>query len=379
MPTNGQNEYIEALADSRRQIVSDGGLGQRTASEMRRALAQMLVDLQADVDAGELTEERAQELRENIERALQRFRDRAVVVLEETRREAMDAAVQGHTAGLTAIAEQAPAAAGTIEVADTFADVPERVLEIGMTRRAIGGAETMQTLVNRRVQEAADDIDDTIESAIGRGVSNQRLTRDLANQLAGDDPELQDLLETMGRQQGVDVDPDADPVSITEDELQKAEQLKHEARRIAVSEINSHYHEADVIAAIESPVIDLLRWRTSETHTPDKRYVPDICDFMESADLQGYGEGLFHPAAAPSLVHPWCQCRYEKVFKEPEEYGTPNRNLPPEQELEEDDVETKLNELEGDRTITEKYVQSQRKMAQEHLDAARGVAEQVMQ
>ena len=100
---------------------------------------------------------------------------------------------------------------------------------------------------------------------------------------------------------------------------------------------------------------------------------------MEGADLQGYGEGLFHPAAAPSLMHPWCQCRYEKVFKDPEDYGSGNRDLPPERELSGTDVEDLLNDLEGDRTITEKYVQSQKKMAQEHLDAARGVAEEIMQ
>jgi hypothetical protein len=368
--------YTDALAEARARIVGEGGLGRRTAAEMRRVLAQMLVDLNRDVEEGQVTSARAAALRESIDQALQRFRDQAVVVLEQARRDAMQAAAQGHAAGLEQLASQEDVPAGTIAV--SFDDVPEQVLRVGMTRRAIGGAETMQTLVNRNVQEAAGDIDDVIESAIGRGVSNQRLTKSLTAELAKGDPELKELVRTMGREQGVDVDPDADPIEITEDELGRANRLDHDARRIAVSEINSHYHEADVIAAIQSPVIDLLRWRTSSRHTAEKSYVPDICDFMEAADLQGYGAGLYHPAAAPSLVHPWCQCRFEKSFKEPEDYGTGNRELPPERELSSTDVEDLLQDLDGPRTITESYVESQRQMAQEHLDAARSVAEELM-
>jgi len=347
-------------------------------AEMRRALAQMLVDLNRDVENEKLTARRAERLRENIERALQRFRDRSLVILDEGRRQAIEQAVEGHTTGLTALLEQAGPAAGTIEVAGTFEDVPEQVLEFGMTRRAIGGSETFRTLVNRNVEEVASDLDDTIESAVGRGVSQQRLVKGITEQLTKGDDELKELARTMGRERGVEVEGDEDPIPITEEELDRAERLEYDARRIAVTEINSHYHEADVIAAVKSPVIDLLRWRTSELHTPDKSYVPDVCDFLEAADLHGYGSGLYHPAAAPSHAHPFCQCRYERVFFDPEDYGSGMRDLPPERELSETTVEDLLNELEGNRSITEKYVQRQRDMAQEHLDAARGVAEELM-
>jgi len=313
--------YTEAVADARAEIIGTSGLAARTVAEMRRALAQMLVDLNRDASQQAITAERAERLRANIERALQRFRNRAVVILEEGRQAAIEQAVQGHTAGLTTLVEQGGAAAGTIEVAGTFDDVPEQVLEVAMTRRAIGGAETMRTLVNRNVQEAADEIDDVIESAVGRGVSQQRLVKGLTGEFAKGDDELKELVQTMGREQGVDVDGDEDPIEITEDELDRANRLEYDARRIAVTEINSHYHEADVIAAVQSPVIDLLRWRTSSQHTAEKPYVPDICDFMEAANLQGYGQGLFHPAAAPSHVHPFCQCRYEKVFFDPTAAG----------------------------------------------------------
>jgi len=370
--------YIQALSDARARIVGDGGLGQRTAAEMRRALAQMLVDLNRDVENEKLTARRAERLRANIERGLQRFRDQALVVLEDGRRQAIEQAVEGHTAGLAALAEQAPPAAGTIEVGGAFADVPEAVLQTAMTRRAIGGAETFRTLINRNVQEVARDLDDVIESGVGRGVSQQRLTKGITEQLTRNDPELKDLAQTMGRERGVEVEGDEDPIPITEEELDRAQRLEYDARRIAVTEINSHYHEADVIAAVQSPVIDLLRWQTSSQHTADKRYVPDVCDFLEAADVQGYGPGLYHPAAAPSHAHPFCQCRYEKVFFDPEDYGSGMRDLPRERELSETDVEDLLTDLEGNRSITEKYVKRQREVAQQHLDAARSVAEELV-
>jgi hypothetical protein len=359
-------DYREAVAKTRAEVVGQEGVQAQTVAEMRRALAAMLADLQSDIEAGTLTPERAQRLRESIDAALQRFRDRAVVVLEEGRRAAIQAAVQGHTAGLSAIAEQASQAAGTISVAESFTEVPETVLQIGMDRRAIGGAETMQTLVNRSVQEAADDIDDAIESAIGRGVDNQRLATDIATELARGDDALQKLV----RDEGGDIDPDADPMAIDEGDLDRAKRLEYDARRIAVSEVNSHYHEADVISAIQSPVVDLLRWRTSELHTREKRYVPDICDVLESQDLFGYGGGLYHPAAAPSLVHPFCQCRYESVLKEPKDYGEPNRPLPEERKFSATSLEEVMKEMEGERSITEKYAQRQAEAANEHLAAA---------
>jgi hypothetical protein len=374
-----QPTYREAVAQTREEVLGAGGLQAAVVAEMRRALAQMLVDLQAEVEAGTVTPERAAALRESIDRALQRYRNQAVLILEEGRREAIRQAVQGHRAGLVAIAEQTEVAAGTIAVGESFTDVPETVLEIGMQRRAIGGAATMQTLVTRNVQEAAADIDDAIESAIGRGVDNERLAKDIAATLAQGDSELQQIMRELGRGQGVQVDPGADPVTVDESDLKRAQRLEYDARRIAVSEINSHYHEADVISAIRSPVVDLVRWQTSELHTREKRYVPDVCDFLEQTDLFGYGEGLFHPAGVPALVHPHCQCRVETVLKAPEEYGTSNRALPDERELSETTVGDLLQGMEGERTVTDAYAQRQTEMLNEHFSAAFEAGRQIMQ
>lgn len=374
-----QPTYRESIAETRAEVFGDSGVQAAVVAGMRRALAQMLVDLQADVEAGTVTPERAAALRESIDQALQRYRDQAVVILEEGRREAIQQAVHGHRAGLTAIVQQTDVAAGTIAVGDSFADVPETVLEIGMRRRAIGGAATMRTLVTRNVQEAASDIDNAIESAIGRGVDNQRLAQDIANMLAQGDSELQQIMRELGRGRGIEVDPSADPVTIDEDALHRAQRLEYDARRIAVSEVNSHYHEADVISGVRSPVVDLVRWQTSMLHTREKRYVPDVCDFLEQADLFGYGAGLYHPAGVPSLVHPHCQCRLETVLKDPEDYGSGNRALPDERELSKTSVGDLLRDMEGERTVTETYAERQTEMLNEHLSAAFEAGREIMQ
>lgn len=379
MMPDPQPTYREAVAQAREEVLGSAGLQAAVVAEMRRALAQMLVDLQADVEAGTVTPERATRLRESIDQALQRYRDQAVVILEEGRREATRQAVQGHRAGLVAIAEQTDVAAGTIAVGESFTDVPETVLEIGMQRRAIGGAATMRTLVTRNVEEAAADIDDAIESAIGRGVDNERLAKDIASTLAQGDSELQQIMRELGRAQGAEVDSDADPVSIEEGDLERAQRLEYDARRIAVSEINSHYHESDVISAIRSPVVDLLRWRTSELHTREKRYVPDVCDFLEQTDLFGYGEGLYHPAGVPALVHPHCQCRVETILKDRGDYSTSNRPLPEERELSETTVGELLRDMDGERTVTETYAQRQTEMLNEHFSAAFEAGRQIVQ
>ena len=367
-----QRTYNEAVAQARQRLIQ-GGLAAKVVQQMREAIVRMLIDFQQDVEDGTLTAERADNLRQSLDAALQRFRDRAVVVLEQGRRDAMQLAVEGHTAGLSSIAEETGVG---ISVGESFTEVPDKVLELGAARRGAGVTSSMQTLVNRSVESAGEDIDDAIESAVGRGVSNQRLTGDLATILARGSDGLQDLLDEVDG--GEEIDVDADPVSLTEDDLDRLQRLEYDARRIAVSEINSHYHEADVVSGVQSPVVDLLRWRTSMLHTADKRYVPDICDVMEEADLYGYGEGLFHPAVAPALVHPFCQCRYETVLKDPEDYGTGNRDLPDQLEVEEGRLRDAMEGIEGERSITDAYVSNQRDMLQEHVDAARGVADQLI-
>jgi hypothetical protein len=370
-----ERTYNEAVTEARQRLVQ-GGLTAEVVQRIRQALAESLIRLVGEAEAERLTPQRLENLRQSLDAALQQYRDQAVVVLEQGRRDAIELAVQGHTAGLSAVADQT--AAGSIAVGESFTDVADTVLEVQAVRRGEGVVGTMQTLITRGVQEAADDIDEQLGRIVDQGVDNETVAEDIARILARDNPDLQETLNEIATGTDVDIDPEADPVALDKDDLDAARRVEYDARRIAVSETNSHYHEADVVAAVQSPVVDLVRWRTSMLHTEDKRYVPDVCDYLEQADLYGYGQGLYHPAAAPSLVHPHCQCRYETVLKDPEDYGTGNRDLPDEADLDAGDVGEAMRGIEGDRTVTETYAENQTQMLQDQLDAAREVAPGLM-
>jgi len=371
-----QPTYNEAVAEARQRLVQ-GGLTAEVVQRIRQALAESLIRLVDEAEAGRLTPDRLESLRQSLDAALQQYRDRAVVVIEQGRRDAMELAVQGHTAGLSAVAEQT-GTAGTIAVGQSFTDVTDTVLEVQATRRGEGVVDTMATLVNRSVQDAADEIDEELGRIVDQGVDNETVAEDIARILARGNGDLQDTLDQMGAGTDVDIDSEAEPEALSDEDLSRAKKIEFDARRIAVSETNSHYHEADVVAGIKSPVVDLLRWRTSSQHTVGKRYVPDICDVMEQKDLFGFGDGLFHPAMAPSLVHPFCQCRYETVLKDPDDYGTGNRPLPDVGDRDPVEVGEALRSIEGDRTVTETYAENQTEMLQDQLDAAREVAPQLV-
>jgi hypothetical protein len=64
----------------------------------------------------------------------------------------------------------------------------------------------------------------------------------------------------------------------------------------------------------------------------------------------------------------------ETVLKDPEDYGTGNRDLPDEADLDAGDVGEAMRGIEGNRTVTDTYAENQTEMLQDQLDAAREVA-----
>lgn len=347
------NDYNRALATARQKALSEDGPQRTLIRRLNESYARMLADIAGDADEGRITEERAEALRRSVNRAMLRMEQSTREAFVEQRRRAMEMAVEGHVRGTRLTVEGTSA---QIDAAAAFAEVPDRVLREGMRRRPTGGAQTFRSLIRRGLQESAAEIDEIITSAVGRGVSNQRLARDLAIEMAAGDEEILDILEnrvTVGRRS---------PGAIAElfDDEQMARRVRsllNDARLIAVHEINSHYDEANAIAHAQSPVVDLVRWRLSSQHGGS--YAPDMCDVMAQQDLHGYGAGMYHPETVPSLTHPRCQCWKEAVIRPRSEWGAPNRPRPDRPKVAESGVRKVLEETEGQRTVTDKYVQNQ--------------------
>jgi len=365
-----QPTYNDRLIEARRDALGTpndpSGIKQGVLRRMYEAYARMLVDVQSDVEDELITEERAEALRQSIGRSLQRLEDELVESVGGGKSDVVRAAIEAHRGATAAAAE---AAGTTIDVGERWADVPDRVARYALQRRTVAGAETLRTIVRRNLQAVASDIDDAIVSSIGRGVSQQRLMQDLAAQMARQDEALQEVLSQMG-QLGRDAAVGDGTTVLDEGDVKRARRLLYDARRIAVSEINSTYDEADKISAAQSPVVDLLRWRTSSRHD-GLHSSPDACDVYERQDLHGYGAGLYHPDTVPSLPHPHCMCRVESVLRRRQDWGDPGarRPQPDRPAVERDTIRRIMEDAPGDRSVTDAHVQSQARMIERGIEA----------
>jgi hypothetical protein len=91
-------------------------------------------------------------------------------------------------------------------------------------------------------------------------------------------------------------------------------------------------------------------------------FVVHNCDVLASADLHGFGEGLYHPSTVPALPHPWCECRIEVTIKRPSQRptGSEEREVP--DRPEDVPVQAIMEETDGERAVTEAHVKAQREM-----------------
>lgn len=363
---NGQRTYREMVAEARRQAMQGAnGLPAQALKTLREEYATMLLEITQDVEAGRITQARADELRDQIDSALRRLTSRFPRALENARDEAIAAGVRAHREAAKELVSRSNA---SVAVAERFATVPEEVVEMAMRRRGLGGSTTMKTLVRRNVEEAAGSIDRAITSALGRGESQQRLTKRIAGHLARGDEELLDVLRRRGKA-GRDLAEDIASTELTSEELGRSKRLLYDARRIAVSEISNHYDETEAVSMARSPVVDLVSWNTSAQH-PNLDSSPDMCDGFEEYDPHGYGQGLYHPRTVPARPHPHCQCPKLAVTHEPQNFGT-ERPVPEKPEVGEGQLRDimKRHERDAGRSVTDKYVKNQRRQMQRTINA----------
>lgn len=367
MASPWESAYNQALYAARRDF-------ERSRANVLRQLyqefARMLVRIEEEAGAGTISAERAEGLRRSIQQALSRLALRFEGILGDGASSAAQLAADGHAAALASASR-----ATGVAVSFSFTSVPVQALELMMVRRGLGLSTTFRTLVRRNVQGLAGDIDAFLTSAVARGVSNQRAARELATIMARNDPVLLRALESLGPRGGRTAKAIREGVQIDPGTARQVRSLLVDARRIAVSEINSAHDEADKLAARRSPVVDLLHWRTSGRHAglPSS---PDVCDIVAEADPHGYGPGLYHPETCPSLLHPYCQCTTSKVLRPPADWDKPKRPVPELRAIGERDVarilEAHTNEYS--RSVTPKHIEAQLRAANQKLQAAHQVA-----
>jgi len=231
----------------------------------------------------------------------------------------------------------------------------------------------------------ADEVDDFLVSAVAEGMGAERGKLILAKRLARGDKDVLDALNRFGnRLLSGNID-DLEFSSMTDgDTLQRARKLLYDARRIMVTEINTAYFEADRVATMRSPVVDLVKWQVSGRHfsIPSS---PDVCTLYYQGNYHGYGPGVFHPANLPSKPHPHCACSTIPVVRPPAEWDNPPRPVPDALRISEDSARGILEAGAGSTrargvrppTITENFVRRQMRVAEQHNQWASEYAETV--
>lgn len=315
--------YQRLLAQTRLQYLQRGGVLEEVERAFYRVFALMLLDLQKDAQRGTVTAERAELLRHLIYGRLNDLSRRLQAHLTGG---------DGHTGSLQLVAKlvgaghaeafAAYAAEQAVAIEVGFQGIPRRALALMIARsQGQGLSATFQTLIQRRIGSLAGDVDDFLLSAVGRGVTWQQSTTELAKILSRDNVNVLKALEHLGPRGGRLRTAMARTADIPELVMREAKQLLHASRRIMVNETNQAYHAADLVASAESPAIALVQWTLSAGH-PSLPSSPDVCDIVAQHDA-GYGPGRYRPEVCPSLLHPFCQCLPRKVFRAVAEWDDP--------------------------------------------------------
>lgn len=107
--------------------------------------------------------------------------------------------------------------------------------------------------------------------------------------------------------------------------------------------------------AADSPALELVSWELSSRHS-GLESSPDACDVLARQDLYGFGAGKYHPKTTPSHPHTNCECSIAVVTADPSDWGRIDNERPDAFDVQEQELRSALEDLPGDRTITEAYV-----------------------
>lgn len=353
--------YREAVLAARKTYRQD--TLPRTLRRLYTEYAAMLVAIDRTTEGGDLTPVRATTLKRTIRDEMQRLTDKLTLSFDRGVQSAASIAARGHSRGWADVK-------GDAVIGVSFDSVPSDALEAMQQRREVGIAKEFKTLVNRHIEKAARGVDRYLSSAIGRGITYDRAGKELAALFTRGDQQLLTVLDSVGPI-GEDIAGIARQGTLKE--VQQVRSLLFDARRIVITEMNTSFFEADRVAAVRSPVVDLVQWTLSARHSslPSS---PDICTVYADTDLHGYGKGLYHPASVPPHPHPFCGCTLSHTLLPPEEWGT-ERPLPTPTQLSADDMQQQLQRLShnNSRSITDSYVKQQMGFA-EGLQKAAAVA-----
>lgn len=303
------NDYTEAVLRARNRQL------RALSKESRRRLAEEYLQALRQVTQNPNQFGNTDEFIDALRRALVTYARRANLQVNEIQELAAQAAGEAHEEALEKVG-----------VGTSLTNVSQEAVNAMYKRRSLGAVQTFKTLNRFSAEATAEELGRVLQQLTIQGRSPNAAYRAVAEALVSGNPELEWLMDNYGTRGGVrlssDVSPNPEAQAI-------ASTIGHNAKRIALTEVQQSYWEADRISAAKSPVVRALRWTLSGAH-PE----PDICDAYAELDVHGLGPGLYFPETLPIKPHPYCICSvgYE-MLESGEERPDPTqpRQVTPEQ------------------------------------------------
>lgn len=196
-------------------------------------------------------------------------------------------------------------------------------LTIAGAFEALGGAaRTWKTVLPEYVARGAAELDAIVQGALMQGVSPDVLARKLR-------PYIQGSREFLAAAEGLDVNITDlrslvrqalhDPRARTA--INASRVMRHNAERIAFSEVFNARLEAEVQHFAADPFVEAEKWVIS----PDRGTLVGACecDALAGTDFHGMGIGIYPVDQIPTRPHPWCGCDTEPVRRPYRDIGKP--------------------------------------------------------
>lgn len=281
MPRNPKSAFSAALNESRRTGYK---VTRETVETLKKGFEDAIKDLIKNRSDNPFQRTRQDELRKELKAMLRE--------LEALQKEVTGDGIQTTVKEIASIhADVVKDLIKGVAGSDAARKVVQRFNRIPIRAVAamnVGRRETFKTLIQRNIEDAAPELDILLTRAVAQGMSPARLTNDIADLLAGDDP------KGLGE---YGLDPS---------DVSGVRTLFSDARRIAVSETNNALREANTISLQESPVM-AATWQRSGRHEGLKQK-RDKCDDYAEEDRFGLGPGMWPIAQWPDAPHPYCAC-----------------------------------------------------------------------
>lgn len=248
-----------------------------TAAEIRRVYLEAAQRVRADIErvtTGTLRERHLRDIAEALDQRAREINDRVLRAIYAgvyaSVREAVDAG-----AGIGE--EVLRAAYKPPEISRLFAAVNERAVAAVLSRTLHDGLR-LSDRVWRVAENSRNAVRTIVEAAVASGQDSRSVARLVQQYLR---PGVKTALRPETRRRlGVPSD------------------VSYEAMRLAVTELNTAFHEGTVMAGRATPSYLGVLWRLSASHPR-----PDYCDYLATRN------GGFWPRGnEPERPHPWCRC-----------------------------------------------------------------------